>query len=143
MLTSSGSTRDQRLAYVFLRVFTGLDFFGHGFARIFTGTHLGGFAHTMTVGMAAAPLPHQLILATGYFIPCVEFVTGTLLIAGILTRQALLATQALMLVLLFGTTMAQNWAGAGTQLLYALVLAALLFGRDRYDLSWAALLRRS
>ena len=40
----SGSSREQRRAYLLLRLLTGLDFFGHGFARIATGTHLSGFA---------------------------------------------------------------------------------------------------
>ena len=30
-------TAEQRQAYLLLRLLTGLDFFGHGFARIFTG----------------------------------------------------------------------------------------------------------
>jgi hypothetical protein len=48
-----------------------------------------------------------------------------------------------MLVLMFGVTLKQDWATAGSQLLYGLVLAALLFLRESFDLSWPALLRRS
>ena len=54
----------------------GMDFFGHGFARIFTGTHLGGFAHWMVGDMAKAPLPASLVLAIGYVVPCVELRWG-------------------------------------------------------------------
>ena len=134
--------RDQRLAYFFLRLIAGLDFFGHGFARIFTGTHLGGFAHWMVGDMAKSPLPASLVLATGYVVPCVELLIGILLLFGLLTRYALILALLLMLVLMFGVTMKQDWNVAGQQLLYGLVLAVLLFGRERLDLGWTGLLRR-
>ena len=40
-----------------------------------------------------------------------------------------------MLVLTFGSSLVQDWAAAGTQLMYALVFSALLFLR-RYN-SWS------
>jgi thiosulfate dehydrogenase [quinone] large subunit len=135
-------TTEQRQAYVLLRLLTGLDFFGHGFARIFTGTHLSGFAQGMVKSMAATPLPPALTLATGYVVPCVELLIGLLLIAGLATRAALTLAMLLMLVLMFGVTLKQDWATAGSQLLYGLVLFVLLFARERYEISWPALLRR-
>jgi thiosulfate dehydrogenase [quinone] large subunit len=134
-------TREQRQAYLLLRVLTGLDFFGHGFARIFTGSHLSGFAQGMVKNMASTPLPPSLTLASGYVIPCVELLIGTLLLLGVATRFALTLALLLMLVLMFGVTLKQDWATAGSQLLYGLVLAILLFARERYDLSWPGLLR--
>src|ERR1700760_237096 len=136
----SGS-RDQKLAYFLLRLIAGMDFFGHGFARIFTGTHLRGFAHGMAGEMAKSPLPASLVLATGYVVPCVELVIGVLLLAGVATRYALIAAMLLMVVLMFGITMKQEWNVAEQQLFYGLVLAVLLYGRERLDLSWPALLR--
>jgi thiosulfate dehydrogenase [quinone] large subunit len=47
----------------------------------------------------------------------------------------------LVLVLMFGITMKQDWNIAGQQLLYGLVLAVLLYGRERLNVSWPALLR--
>ncbi len=132
---------EQRQAYLLLRLLTGVDFFMHGFARIFTGTHLSGFAQGMVKSMATTPLPPALTLATGYAVPCVELVIGTLLLLGLFTRAALNAALLLMLVLMFGITLKQDWNTAGSQLLYGLVLALLLFGRARYDRSWAETLR--
>jgi thiosulfate dehydrogenase (quinone) large subunit len=134
-------SRDQRAAYLLLRVITGMDFFGHGFARIFTGTHLGGFAHWMLGDMAKSPLPASLVLATGYVVPCVELVIGVLLLTGVATRHALIVAMLLVLVLMFGITMKQDWNIAGQQLLYGLVLAVLLSGCERLNVSWPALLR--
>lgn len=102
------STREQRQAYVLLRLVTGMDFFGHGFARIFTGTHLSGFAHWMVGDMAKAPLPASLVLATGFVVPCVELLIGVLLLTGVATRFALTLGFLLLLVLMFGVTMKQD-----------------------------------
>ncbi len=142
-LTPTHPTAEHRQAYLLLRLFTGVDFFCHGFARIFTGTHLSGFAQGMVKNMAAAPLPQSLTLATGYIVPPVELLIGVLLLLGIFTRLALTLAFVLMIVLVFGVGMKQDWAVAGQQLLYALVLFVLLFARDRYDISWRALFRRS
>jgi thiosulfate dehydrogenase (quinone) large subunit len=136
------ATREQRFAYLLLRLLTGLNFFGHGFARIFTGAGLSGFAHGMVGNMAKAPLPPALMLATGYVVPCVELVIGVLLLVGAATRFALVLALVLMLVLMFGVTMKQDWNVAGQQLLYGLVLALLLYGRERLDLSWPQVFRR-
>jgi thiosulfate dehydrogenase [quinone] large subunit len=127
---------EQRHAYLLLRLLTGLDFFGHGFARIFTGSHLSGFAQGMVKSMATAPLPPALTLATGYAVPPVELLIGTLLLFGLATRFTLTLAFLLMFVLMFGVTLKQDWATAGQQLQYGLVLAILLFARARYDISW-------
>jgi len=134
--------REQRHAYLLLRILTGVDFFGHGFARIFTGSHLSGFAHALVKHMDTTPLPPTLTLDSGYMIPCVELLIGTLLLLGIATRAALTLALLLMLLLMFGTTLKQDWDSASTQLLYGLVLAVLLFARERYDLTWPAVFRR-
>jgi len=65
-------------------------------------------------------------------------VIGVPLLAGVATRFAL----TLALLLMFGVTMKQDWATAGTQLGYGPVLAALLFARRSYDVPWRELLRR-
>ena len=140
-LSAVSASREQRLAYFLLRLIAGMDFFGHGFARIFTGSHLGGFAHSMVGDMAKSPLPSSLVLATGYVVPCVELVIGVLLLAGLATRFALVSAMLLMVALMFGITMKQDWNVAGQQLLYGLVLAVLLSGCERMNLSWPALLR--
>ena len=133
---------EQRQAYLFLRLITGVNFFGHGFARIFTGSHLPGFAQGMVKNMATTPLPPALTLASGYVIPCVELLVGILLLLGIATRFALTLASFLMLVLMFGITLKQDWNTAGGQLLYGLILSILLFTRERYDISWPAVFRR-
>ncbi|MBB5062163.1 DoxX family membrane protein [Granulicella mallensis] len=132
---------EQLHAYVLFRLLTGLDFFGHGFARIFTGSHLSGFAQGMVKSMASTPLPSSLTLVSGYAIPCVELLIGILLLLGLFTRYTLILAFLLMFVLMFGITLKQDWNIAMQQLMYGLVLFLLLFARERYDLSWPQLFR--
>ena len=124
-----------------LRLLTGLDFFGHGFSRIATGTHLAGFAQGMVKNMAGTPLPPALALATGYVVPCVELAVGCLLLVGVLVEGALAVAFVLMMVLMFGVTLKQDWNAAAQQMVYGLVLAALLFGRERFDPRWREVIR--
>ncbi|MDE1155730.1 MAG: DoxX family membrane protein [Acidobacteriaceae bacterium] len=135
-------THEQRLAYTLLRLFAGLDYFGHGYVRIFTGKFLPGFANGLQQAMSTAPLDPNLVYTLGFVIPVVELVVGSLLLLGIFTRWTLFAAYSLMFLLLFGTTMKQDWTAASEQLLYALVLSLLLVGREKYNLSWAAIFRR-
>jgi thiosulfate dehydrogenase [quinone] large subunit len=90
----------------------------------------------MVKSMASTPLPPSLALATGYVVPCVELVIGILLLLGLFTRAALTFALLLMLVLMFGIGLKQDWNVAGSQLLYGLILAILLYGRHHYDRSW-------
>lgn len=134
------TTPEQHWAYILFRVLTGLNFFGHGFSRIFTGTHLAGFAQGMVKSMAGTPLPAALVLGTGYVVPCAELAVGVLLLVGVGVRFALALAFLLMSVLMFGITLKQDWTVAGQQLQYGLVLAVLLFGRREYDAGWPSLL---
>ena len=136
-----GPPREQRVAYLLLRLLTGLDFFGHGFARVFTGTRLSGFAHGMVKSMADTPLPGWLTLGTGYVVPLVELAVGFLLLTGLWVGGALRTAFLLMLVLMFGVTLKQDWNAAAQQMVYGLVLAVLLFGRERFHSSWLSVLR--
>jgi thiosulfate dehydrogenase [quinone] large subunit len=139
----TAATPTQRHAYLLLRLLTGLDLLMHGLVRIATGTHLAGFAHGMVTSMAATPLPPALTLATGYTVPCVELLTGTLLLAGLFTRAALTLAFLLMFVLMFGVTLKQDWSTAGLQLTYGLVLFVLLYLHDTHNLTWPVLFRRN
>ena len=135
------AAREQRLAYVLLRVLTGFDFFGHGFARIATGGHLPAFAQGLVKSMAATSLPTSMVFVTGYAVPPVELVIGTLLLLGYRVRFALVLAFLLMFVLMFGITLKQDWNTAGLQLQYGLVLGLLLFGREPFDAPWSSMFR--
>lgn len=130
----------QAIAYLLMRVALGINIFGHGFFRILTG--VGAFASGMAQGMAKGPLPHALSLSFGYCIPWLELSLGLLLIAGFLTRSALVVGALFMIALTFGTTSVQNWTGAGTQLQYSFIFFVLLWLVEANSLSVDGLLAR-
>ncbi len=116
---------NKAVAYALMRVALGLNIFGHGFFRILSG--VGAFANGAVQGMDKGPLPHALTLAFLYATPFIELTLGLLLIAGFLTRLALVAGALFMIALTFGTVSTQNWAGASTQLIYSFVFFAMLW----------------
>ncbi|HEY8964919.1 MAG TPA: hypothetical protein VIM58_00645, partial [Candidatus Methylacidiphilales bacterium] len=75
---------------------------------------------------AHSPLPGSWVHASGYGIAFGEAAVGLLLILGLGLRPALVAGALLMIVLLFGTALIENWNTAGTQLVYLAYYAALL-----------------
>lgn len=132
--------RDRRAAYGLLRVTLGVDLLGHGFIRLLHGDM--AFARGMVKQMAETPLPASFVYGFGLVLPPVELALGVLLVLGVLTRWSLLAGAALMMALMVGITLKQDWATAGTQLLYSLVFFVLLCGRARYNPNWSDLWKR-
>jgi thiosulfate dehydrogenase [quinone] large subunit len=135
----NGASSDQRIAYVLLRLALGVDFLGHGSIRLLHGN--AAFAQWMVKHMAEAPLPSAFVYGFGWLLPFLEAALGLLLIAGLLTRWALIAGSLLMISLLVGVALMQDWAMAGLQLSYCLIFSILLFLRARDDATWPALLR--
>ena len=133
-------TFDRRVAYLLLRMTLGVDFVGHGFIRLLHGDRV--FAQGMVKQMAETPLPPWFVYGFGVVLPPIELVLGTLLVLGLMTRWALIAGSLLMMALMLGITLRQDWATAGTQLLYSVIFTGLLWQRAKYDGGWIRLLRR-
>ena len=68
---------------------------------------------------------------------------GPLILLGLFTRIGLLGTFALLIVLLFGTSMQQSWVTLAFQLIYVLMVSILLLGAGLNSLSLDALLEHS
>jgi thiosulfate dehydrogenase (quinone) large subunit len=124
------------VAYALLRVALGLDIFLHGVVRWAGG--LRHFADPLVIAFQKTPLPHWSVLDFGYVLPIIEAVLGAAILIGFQTRRALIAGGVLMFVLIFGSSLRQDWQIVGLQLIYSLVYAILLaahnfnrFGIDR------------
>ena len=121
---------DERLAYALLRIVVGMNLMMHGVGRALAGP--AAFSLKMGEQFAHTPLPSWSVHQFALILPFIEGLLGTLLLVGLRTRAALIGASLLMAVLTFGACLVQDWAAAGTQLMYALVLSALLF-LHRYD----------
>jgi thiosulfate dehydrogenase [quinone] large subunit len=79
-------------------------------------------------------LPAWSVYGFSLTLPVLESLVGFAVLIGFQTRRALIAGMAIMLALIFGSTLHQDWQIAGLQLNYSLVYAILLAGVrcDRY-----------
>ncbi|SEM25575.1 thiosulfate dehydrogenase [quinone] large subunit [bacterium A37T11] len=120
---------NKTLAYVFARLVLGLSMFGHGAIRV---PKIGTFSAGIVKQFAESPLPEALILPLSYVIPIAELVLGILLLLGLFTRTALIGTGILLLVLIFGTTMIENWNALVPQMVHSAFVVGLLAFVDDY-----------
>jgi thiosulfate dehydrogenase [quinone] large subunit len=131
---SAGSPTNLQIGYFFFRVLVGVNLFFHGFMRVLTGVSAWEIPQAATFTDTFLPMP--LVHLSLYSIPYIEVALGALIILGLFTRWALIGGLTLMLMLLFGHLVRQNWSGAHTIMHYGLyywILLALL------GQSWMAL----
>jgi thiosulfate dehydrogenase (quinone) large subunit len=129
--TSASEQVDAVLGYTVLRLALGIDIAMHGISRFIVG--LDRFAQPTIREFAHTVLPAALVTPMVYTIPFVETVAGVLILFGLWTRYALLLNALLMLVLIFGTCVRQDWMVLSTQIPYPIIIFLLLFLR-RYNM---------
>lgn len=115
------------LAYLLARVAFGVNFFFHGLVRL---PKLQGFVDGMEKQFEASLLPSLLVTPVAYLIPIVELVLGLMLILGLLTRKALVGSALLMIILITGCCLIENWSAVGSQMVYMLYLVFLILYLD-------------
>ena len=120
---------DAALAHGLARVALGLNIAIHGYSRL---PNLAGFANGIVKQFAATFLPGPLVYITGFGIAIGEAVIGTLLIFGLLLRPALVIGTLLMLLLIFGSAVSQQWEAVSVQLITVAFYTGLL-ATVRYD----------
>lgn len=128
MLNATVSKSNATVAYVIVRLSFGLAMLMHGLARCIAG--IDKYAKPTIAGFDNVALPHTLVVFAVYAIPCAELLIGIFILLGFLTRMGILGSAALMLLLIFGTSMEQNWAVLAIQLTYVLIVAVLYLGLD-------------
>lgn len=128
--TSRNQLADASIAYLLLRLSLGLVLFLHGVVRL--AGHYEQFVNGTLQSFAETPLPAGAVHVAAFYIPPVEAVLGFFILAGLLTRPALIGGALLMIFLLFGKSMQQDWTTVAIQLLYAQLYFVLLAWR-RYN----------
>ena len=127
-------TFDAALAHCLARLALGLNIAMHGYSRL---PNLAGFANGMVKQFNATFLPGPLVYATGCGIAIGEAIIGTLLFLGLLCRPALVIGTLLMLLLIFGSTLIQQWDIVSVQMIdvafYTGLLATVRYNRFSLD----------
>jgi len=129
-MTRSNNRKPQDIAVacLLLRMTIGLNIFIHGLSRLLMGVTV--FADSLVPMFAKTFLPGWSVYAFGLLLPWVETVLGLMLLLGFRTRIGLVGGSSLIFVLMFGTSIRQDWSTAGLQLIYATIFACLLAYRE-------------
>ena len=118
-------TRDIVAAYTLLRIVVGVNYFNHGFVRL---GNISGFINAMVERMQDSFIPEILVRMNAAIVTPVELIVGLLITIGLFTRSALIACFCLMVMLMYGITIIQDWSTAADQLIYNITLFILLAG---------------
>lgn len=119
-------------SFLLLRLAIAISMFGHGLVRL---PKLAAFSNWMIGSFENSMLPKIIVTPFSYILPIAEFVIGLFLLLGIFTKPSLVAGAVVMLILLFGTSMIENWEAIPSQLIHIAFFALLLHFAD-YN-SWA------
>lgn len=119
-------------SFLLLRLAIAISVFGHGLVRL---PKLTTFSNWMVGSFENSMLPKFIVTPFSYILPIAEFTIGLLLLLGLFTKPSLIAGGFVMLVLLFGTAMIENWEAVPSQLIHIAFFALLLQFIDSN--SWA------
>ncbi len=132
--TIGGAPTNMQIGYFFMRIMLGMNLFFHGFMRIVTG--VSAWEIPMAATFEDTFLPMTLVHTFLYMIPYIEVALGTLTLLGLQMHWALLAGISFYVILLFGHTVRQNWAGVHIVMHYGLYYWILLVLQGQ---NWLAL----
>ncbi|MBB5623611.1 thiosulfate dehydrogenase [quinone] large subunit [Pedobacter cryoconitis] len=114
--------KDINITYLLARLPIGMSLFGHGVVRL---PKLTLFSEWMVSSFSKSMLPEALVLPFSYLLPVLELLTGLLLLSGLFSRFAILLGSAIMLALIFGSCMIEQWENVFIQVLYGAYFAVL------------------
>lgn len=123
-MSASPSARELSFASLILRLSLGQLMLVAGLGKFLRNDSVGAWVETMAKGFETTPLPLWVVIPYGYALPYVEIVLGLMLILGVLSRPAMLATAALLLSLTFGMTLQAQFATVANNTMYTALAAA-------------------
>lgn len=121
---SESKQKTIELAYLILRLTMGVNMFTHGVARFL---NIEGFNRWMIGEFSNTILPEFMVSISSYMIPLAELIIGSLLIIGLFTSRALLLGALLIVILVFGSGLQENWNVMSSQMIYAIFFFILSY----------------
>jgi len=112
-----------KLSYLIVRLTIGMSMFGHGLVRI---PKLYAFSEGMITNFSESLLPEVIVLPFSLVLPFLEFIIGAFLLLGYKTSWFAQAGGFLMVILIFGTSMIENWGALPSQLIHSAFFVVLL-----------------
>jgi thiosulfate dehydrogenase [quinone] large subunit len=132
---ATSRSSDAVIAYTILRVSFGANIMLHGVSRIVMG-HAAFLAYLTHYFENAPYFPAGILSTFATVQPWVETILGLLLVIGLATRFSLIAGGLVIMSLVIGTNLAQDWLVSGLQLIYAFLYYYLLvhLEQNRYSI---------
>jgi thiosulfate dehydrogenase [quinone] large subunit len=132
---ATARSSDAVIAYTILRVSFGANIMLHGVSRIVMG-HAAFLAYLTHYFEKASYVPVGMLSIFATVQPWVELILGLLLMIGLASRFSLIAGGLVILSLVIGTNLAQDWLVSGLQLIYAFLYYYLLahLDQNRYSI---------
>jgi thiosulfate dehydrogenase (quinone) large subunit len=132
---ATARSSDAVIAYTILRVSFGANIMLHGVSRIVMG-HAAFLAYLTHYFEKASYVPVSLLSVFATVQPWVELILGLLLMIALATRFSLIAGGLVIMCLVIGTNLAQDWLVSGLQLIYAFLYYYLLahLDQNRYSI---------
>ena len=122
---------NSRFAFFILKLPMAMSMLGHGLVRL---PKLNSFAEGMAEQFKDSMLPDFLVLPFGYLLPLVELVIGILLLTNWQTKNTIYAGLLTMALLIFGSSMIENWGAITAQLVHAIYFAVVLYFLTKNEL---------
>lgn len=114
---------NSQMSFFLARLAIGVSLLGHGLVRL---PKLSGFSAWMVDKFKNSLLPEALVIPFSYALPIAELLTGVLIVLGLFTRLALTAGSWIMIMLIFGSSMVEDWGAIPSQLIHVAFLTVLL-----------------
>jgi thiosulfate dehydrogenase (quinone) large subunit len=124
--------KPQVLAYTTLRLAIGMSMLIHGVDRVVA---FHQFAEKTAKMFADSRLPRLAVMGFVYTVPPIELTIGVLVLFGLFTRTGLLMGGLWMVVLIFGSSLIEQFDVVGIQLVYSLIFSSLLYYNDANRIS--------
>ncbi len=129
------------IAYAILRLSFGANIMLHGVSRVLNG-RAAFLAYLNHYFEHAHLIPASSLPAFGAVLPWVETTLGLLLMIGLFSRFTMIVGALVMLALVIGTNLAQDWIVSGLQLIYCFLYYYLLVHLDENTLSLDAMMSK-
>ncbi|RYF94397.1 MAG: DoxX family protein, partial [Chitinophagaceae bacterium] len=112
-------------AYLLARLPIALSMFGHGLVRI---PKLSKFSEGMVNNFSSKnALPVWLVQPFSLVLPFAELIVGLLLFIGLFTRLSIIGGSVVILALIFGSAMLEEWNSIFSQMFYGAYFAVLFY----------------
>ena len=110
-------------AFLLARITLGINLLIHGLVRL---PKLSAFANGIVKDYQDSILPEFLITIFGYGLPFIETLLGLFLLLGYKTKHSSIGTGFLIVVLIFGSALQENWQLVSSQMVYAIFIFLLI-----------------